>query len=162
MALDDYCTHRMVLEYNQKFYKPAIESYQTFTQNNAENAKQMLAQKKRLMNLWQSIQVKEPTREFNGPFRIGESFQISAEVSLGEIRPEEVLVELYYGKLRTIDTLLPGMTQTMEVEKDLGSGTYRYSCLLSCTTSGRFGFTVRVSPKGDDFLRFTSGLITWA
>lgn len=162
MALDDYCTHRMVLEYNQKFYKPAIESYETFTRNNAENAKQMLAQKKRLMNLWQSIQVKEPTREYNGPFRIGESFQISAEVSLGEIRPEEVLVELYYGKLRTIDTLLPGMTQTMEVEKELGPGTYHYSCLLPCASSGRFGFTVRVSPKGDDFLRFTSGLITWA
>ncbi|MBW1864273.1 MAG: DUF3417 domain-containing protein, partial [Deltaproteobacteria bacterium] len=97
-----------------------------------------------------------------GPFRIGESFQISAEISLGEIRPEEVLVELYYGKLRAIDTLLPGMTQAMEVEKELGQGTYLYSCLLPCTSSGRFGFTVRVSPKGDDFLRYTPGLITWA
>jgi starch phosphorylase len=152
----------MVLEYNDKFYKPAIESYQAFTQNNSENAKRMLAQKKRLMDLWKNIQVKEPTREYNGPFRIGESFQILAEVSLGDIRPEEVLVELYYGKLRTIDTLLPGTTQTMEVEEELGSGAYRYSCLLPCTSSGRFGFTVRVSPKGDDFLRFTTGLITWA
>jgi len=162
MALKDYCTHRMVGDYNQKFYQPAFESYRTVTRNNAENAKQMLTQKKRLMDLWKDIQVKEPAREHNGPFRIGESFQISAEISLGEIRPEEVLVELYYGKLRTIDTLLPGMTQTMEVEKDLGQGTYLYSCLLPCESSGRFGFTVRVSPKGDDFLRFTPGLITWA
>ena len=71
-------------------------------------------------------------------------------------------MELYNGKLRSIDTLLPGTTQTMEVEEDLGSGMYRYSCLLPCKSSGRFGFTVRVSPKEDDFLRFTPGLITWA
>ncbi len=62
MALEHYCTHRMVLEYDQKFYQPAIESYQTFTRNNAEKAKQMLAQKKRLMGLWKNIQVKEPQR----------------------------------------------------------------------------------------------------
>ncbi|RLC08858.1 MAG: DUF3417 domain-containing protein [Deltaproteobacteria bacterium] len=162
MALKDYCTHRMVLEYDRKFYQPAFESYRTFTQNGTEKAKQMLAQKKRLVDMWKDIQVKEPGREYSGPFRIGESFQISAEISLGEIRPEEVLVELYYGKLRSVDTLLPGMTQSMEVEKELGQGTYLYSCLLPCASSGRFGFTVRVSPKGDDFLRFTPGLITWA
>jgi starch phosphorylase len=162
MALEHYCTHRMVLEYDRKFYQPALESYRTFTQNDTEKARQMLAQKKRLVDMWKDIQVKEPVREHDGPFRIGESFQISAEISLGEIRPEEVLVELYYGKLRAIDTLLPGMTQAMEVEKELGQGTYLYSCLLPCASSGRFGFTVRVSPKGDDFLRYTPGLITWA
>ncbi len=162
MALEHYCTHRMVLEYDQKFYQPALESYRIVTQNGAEKAKQMLAQKKRLMNLWKNIQVKASDGKYSGPFRIGESFQISAEISLGEIRPEEVLVELYYGKLRAIDSLSSGMTQPMEVEKALDQGTYLYSCLLPCEASGRFGFTVRVSPKGDDFLRFTPGLITWA
>jgi starch phosphorylase len=162
MALDDYCTHRMVLDYNQKFYQPAFENYRAFTQNNAENAKQMLNQKKRLLKLWKNIQVKETVRESSGPFRIGESFSISAEIFLGEIHPEEVVVELYYGKLRTIDTLLSGMTHAMEVEKELDRGRYLYSCLLACKLSGRFGFTVRVSPRGDDFLRFTTGLITWA
>jgi len=162
MALKHFCTHRMVLEYEQKFYQPAIESYRVFTQNEAENAKQTLAQRKRLMHLWKDIQVKEPGRKNSGPFRIGESIQVSVEVSLGEIRPEEVLVELYYGKLRSIDMLMSGMTQVMEVEKELDPGTYLYSCLLPCESSGRFGFTVRVSPKGDGFLRFTPGLITWA
>ena len=162
MALDHYCTHRMVLEYDKKFYQPALESYRTFTDDGAEKARQMLAQKKRLMSLWNNIQVKEPARKNNGPFRIGESFQISAEIFLGDIRPEEVLVELYYGKLRAFDTLLSGMTLKMEVEKELGQGKYLYSCSLLCEASGGFGFTVRVSPNGDGFLRFTSGLITWA
>lgn len=162
MALDDYCTHRMVLEYDQRFYQPAFENYRAFTRNSAERAKQMLNQKKRLGELWKNIQVTEPVRENIGPFRISESFPISAEVFLGDIHPEEVVVELYYGKLRTIDTLFSGMTQTMEVEKELDRGRYLYSCLLTCKSSGRFGFTVRVSPKGDDFLRFTTGLITWA
>jgi len=161
MALDHYCTHRMVMAYDEKFYQPAFKRYKHIIRNEAVEAGQLLAQKKRLVDLWNDIQLKEPVREHNGPFRIGESFKIFAEVSLGDIRPEEVLVELYYGKMRTIDTLLSGNTQTMEVAEELGQGTYRFSCLLPCDTSGRFGFTVRVSPMGDDFLRFTPGLITW-
>jgi len=162
MVIDDFCTHRMVMDYRQKFYQPALENFETITQKNAEKAGQMLAQKKRLTRLWKAIQVKEPSRKGDGPFRIGESFKITTEVFLGDIRPEDVRVELYFGELRSVDTLLSGNTQNMEVEADLGQGAYRYACLLPCNTSGRFGFTVRVRPQGDAFLRFTPGLIAWA
>ena len=43
-----------------------------------------------------------------------------------------------------------------------GNGSYRYGCNLNCDTTGRYGFTVRVMPRGDDFIKNTPGLITWA
>jgi len=46
--------------------------------------------------------------------------------------------------------------------EDLGNGRYRYECSLPCQVAGRFGFTVRVTPKADHFIKYTPGLITWA
>lgn len=162
MAMKDFCTHRMVGQYEKEYYRPAMENYHKMTADNAHLARQLLEQKRRLSSLWQHIHIKAPDRRDDGPFRIGESFEVTAEVYLGEIRPEEVEVELYYGQLKSIDALTGSRTQTMDVKEEIGQGNFIYSCRLSCDRSGRFGFTVRVSPKGDDFLKFTPGLISWA
>jgi starch phosphorylase len=50
----------------------------------------------------------------------------------------------------------------MEVVSDLGQGRYRFACTLTCEAAGRFGFSVRATPKGDAWLKFTPGLLTWA
>ena len=162
MVLDKFCTHHMVSHYNEKYYQPATTNYHTITSNAAESAHKLLTQKQRLQSTWEDIRIKAPVRLKNGPFRVGETFQVAAEVFLGELRPEEVHVEVYYGSLKSIDTLSAGHTQDMEVDKDNGDGNYTYICQLPCETSGRFGFTVRVTPQGDDHLRYTPGLITWA
>ena len=161
MVLDRFCTHHMVSKYNIKYYQPAATNYQTITANAAESAHNLLTQKQRLQSTWKDIRIKAPVRLKNGPFRVGETFQVSAEVFLGELRPEEVRVEIYYGSLKSIDTLSAGHTKDMKVDKDNGDGNYTYICQLPCETSGRFGFTVRVTPQGDDHLRYTPGLITW-
>jgi hypothetical protein len=50
----------------------------------------------------------------------------------------------------------------MEVLEDLGQARYLFGCTLTCDTSGRFGFSVRATPKGDAWLKFMPGLLTWA
>jgi starch phosphorylase len=161
MAMERFCTHRMVEEYRDKFYRETFENSRTFLAEGAREAKQMLAQKLRLASLWENIKIEAPARKDGGPFFIGESFSVSAEVFLGEIRPEEVEVEVYYGKLKAIDRLSSSRTQRMEVAQDLGNGRYAYACRLKCDFTGQFGYTVRVFPKGDDYLKFTPGLISW-
>ena len=42
------------------------------------------------------------------------------------------------------------------------AGTYLYSCNLPCTDSGRYGFTVRVTPNADAWIRYRPELLTWA
>jgi starch phosphorylase len=75
--------------------------------------------------------------------------------------PEEVDVELYFGPLRTADTLKRSDTAPMTVKEALGNGAFRYFCPLTCQTADRYGFTARVTPRGDDRLKFTPKLITW-
>jgi len=61
-----------------------------------------------------------------------------------------------------VEAIIKGHTVEMNVREDLGDGKYRYECSLTCEVAGRFGFTVRVTPQGDDYIATTPGLITWA
>jgi starch phosphorylase len=162
MAMEQFCSHRMVREYERVFYLPAVEQYRLVLSKGAEKAKVLLAQRRKLISLWNNIQVQPPAGVGQGPFRVGESFRVTTEVHLGEITPDEVEVELYFGRIKSIDTITASQSQLMAVAEDLENGNYLYTCELDCTSAGRFGFTVRVTPKGDNRLKYTPGLITWA
>jgi len=50
----------------------------------------------------------------------------------------------------------------MTVREDRGNGSYLYSCNLTCAASGQYGFSARVTPQGDDLIKYTPGFVTWA
>jgi hypothetical protein len=75
--------------------------------------------------------------------------------------PEEVEVQIYYGHIKTGDTVTSGEYESMKIAENLGNGDYLYDCHGSCKTAGRFGFTTRVVPAGDEWIRSKPGLITW-
>jgi starch phosphorylase len=88
--------------------------------------------------------------------------KVSTVVELGELRPDEVDVELYYGSMKSVDSLTASQTKMMDVQEERGNGFYRYTCSVTCDTAGRFGFTARVTPRGDQRIKFIPGLLTWA
>lgn len=162
MAMQQFCAHGMVNKYESDFYRQAAKQYHSLLENHAEEAKQQNQQRQRLKNLWNHIRIDPPTRNSDGPFRVGDTFHVTAQVHLGELRPDEVEIELYYGHFRTIDTLKKSHTAVMSVENDSGNGSYIYGCDITCESSGRFGFTARATPRGDDRLKFTPGLLAWS
>ena len=83
-------------------------------------------------------------------------------VNLGEIKPDVVVVELCHGHPRTVDDLDVTYHQKMAVAETLSQGRYLYSCQLPCHTAGRYGFTARVTPRGDIWTRYAPGMIAWS
>ncbi len=162
LALGKYSSLRMMGEYEQRFYMPAIKQFGQLLDNNAQAAKELSDRHKRLMDNWHAIYIQKPLTDAEGPFLVDQQFQVTAHVFLGELKPDEVDVELFYGALKTLETITQSNTELMRVEKDQGKGNFLYSCMLPCRNSGRFGFTVRAIPKGDDWIKNTPGLITWA
>jgi starch phosphorylase len=161
-AMLDFCSLRMVSEYNERFYIPAAKRLKSLLENNAKEAKNLAAQRERLSANWDSIRIEPPVRETDGPFRAEEAFRVNAIVHLGKLSPEEVEVQLFYGKLKAIDKLSESHTEEMTIKEERGNGKYLYACTITCNASGRYGFTARVTASGDDGIRFTPGLITWA
>lgn len=162
MAIDDFCSHKMVDEYARRFYQPAAERFQTLTRNEAAEAKRLRDHRERLKTHWSKIKVHPPTKESEGPFRVGEKLKITAAVYLGELLPDDVDVELYYGHPKSLEMLKNGAREPMFMTEARGNGDYLYSCIVTCNSSGRFGFTARITPRGDDLTKFSPGLITWA
>ncbi len=162
MGLHNFCSQIMVSNYQKKFYQSAASQFHELLANDALAAKNMAAQHERLELHWKDIHVAQPVPEKTGPFRVGETFQVTCEVGLGVLTPNEVDIEIYYGHVKSIDTLTSSNTEVMEVLEDRGNGNFLYGCTLTCRISGRYGFTARVIPRGDDWIRFAPGLISWA
>ncbi|MDY6903427.1 MAG: alpha-glucan family phosphorylase [Thermodesulfobacteriota bacterium] len=162
MAIEYFCAHRMVDNYLNHFYIPAVNRFYELTKDDAAEAMRLTVFHERLRKKWGAITIEPPVRHENGPFRVGEAMDITSDVYLGDLKPEEVKVELYYGRVKNVEALMDGQTLEMSVKESLDAGKYRYECSLPCQRAGRFGFTVRITPRGDDLITNTPGLITWA
>jgi glycogen phosphorylase len=162
MAMADFCSHRMVESYAKRFYVNAHNRFGELLTNGAAEAKRLSQIHERLRSHWSTISLDPPQRDSDGPFRVSDHFGVTASVHLGELKPEDVRVELAYGHVVSLDRLANRKVATMTVAEDWGKGNYLYRCELTCDDPGRFGFTVRVTPEADDWIRYTPGLITWA
>jgi starch phosphorylase len=162
MAMQDYCSLRMVGEYEEHFYLPVARRFQELTENNGVLAKNLSIQNDRIHGLWKDIRIDPPVQDRKGPYRVGETFQVTAGVHLGKLKPDEIDVELYTGHMRSVDSLDAIQTEPMIVQERHENGYFRYACTVTCSVSGRYGFTVRITPRGDQKLKFTPGLIAWS
>ena len=155
MAMEHFCSLRMVAEYRDRFYlrPPGVWTICWPTARRRPGA--VTAQAQRLRSLWPDIRIEAPVRDQHGPFRVGESFRVTAVAALGELRPDEVEVALFHGTPESVDALKSGSSEPMTVDTDLGGGRYIYACTLVCRTAGRYGFTARVTPRGDERIKFT-------
>ena len=162
MAMADFCSLRMISEYEERFYLPASRRFEELVADGGAEAGQLSQQHRRYLDKWQQIQLSAPSRSAKGPFRVNQSFEVTTVVQTGELLPEELNVELYYGKMRHLDRIDEPRVKMMHVKEERSAGTYLYSCNLPCSDSGRYGFTVRVTPNADAWIRYRPELLTWA
>lgn len=162
MALGQFCAHGMVKKYAESSYIPASRRFFELTENNADEARRIAVLHEHLRNNWKGIKIDHPARNFEGPFRVNDQFDVTINVFLGTIMPQEVEIQLCYGKMLDVEKLESINIETMKLVEDLGDGHYRYGTSLLCGLSGRFGLTARVIPAEDNHLRRSPGLITWA
>ena len=81
MALGFFTSRRMVLEYREKFYRPASEDYQRLMAREGEAAKALRAKKVRLDANWHQVRVSTPRaeRELSG-LHTGDTFEVTTNV----------------------------------------------------------------------------------
>jgi len=162
MAIIDFSSDRMVRDYSNRFYVPASKNFKLLTADSAWKAKELALTQSRLISLWDSIKLSKPELITKPDFIVGDTFRITINVFLGELTPEEVEVQIYHGKIRTSDVLEESRPETMWLQETISEGHHIYACTITCFDAGRFGYTARVIAKGDEVLKTTPGLITWA
>jgi glycogen phosphorylase len=162
MGMQTFCSHRMVAEYDERFYEPARERMKELLADGAAEARSLAERRQRLTDLWHAVGLDRPRLQSDGPFRVGETMRVTAEVHLGELRPDDVTVELYFGVLKSVDAMEDARAHEMRMVEPHGGGSYLFACDVACERSGRYGFSARITPRGDGWTRNIPGLIAWA
>jgi starch phosphorylase len=163
MGLGFFTSQRMVAEYYQRFYGPAIREHERLTVNKAERARKLVEQHKRLDKLWSDVGLDAPVADMpGGVLHVGDKFKVTCTVYLGELTPDEVDVQVYYGPVDSYNDITESHIESMKMIEDQGEGTYVYQQTITCRRTGRYGFTTRVTPSGTDWVAAMPGYLTWA
>ena len=159
-------THRMVSEYSRRLYEPAAAAHRRMDADNYKNARALSTWKQRIKELWSGIKVLNYHLEYSADgqpeFLVGETVTAEAQVHLGNVKPEYVRVQAYFGPVD--HGLITGATvQDLKDLKDDGNGNYTYTGRIPASDSGTFGINIRVIPHHPDLVQdHELRLITWA
>jgi len=157
-----YNTHRMAEEYWSRFYLPAAEQGFRLAESMWERAKNLASWWKQIMYAWSDVAVKairwDPVEEAE----VGTGYHVEADVALGELHPEDVVVDAYYGRVDKNRRFIDRYTCTMTMSKVLGKGLYEYQCDVLFAEAGHFGLNIRITPNHPTpESRHAMGLVAW-
>jgi len=157
-----FSTNRMLAEYVERYYLPAAEFHSRLAADGFARARALAAWKTRLRAAWGGVQVVAVAGDDGNRRIMGDALTLTATVRLGSLRPDEVSVEVYYGRLDSRQELVDARVVPLAVSADLGDGVHRYEGSIPCDRVGQRAYTVRVRPDHPDANNFFSTeLMTW-
>jgi len=155
-------TNRMVQEYTENLYLPALERGRKLAANKLEGAVNQAKHIAHLRACWPGLKIKEVKADTNKPLGVRDSLKVSVNVNLSGLIPDDVSVQVCYGRLDNEARLIEAVQTDMTHSKDLGSNQHQYTGSVQINTSGRHGFAIRIVPSDEMFDgMIVPGLIHW-
>jgi glycogen phosphorylase len=154
-------THRMVSEYVEKYYIPNDEHFRALAADDASRARALAVAMQRIRDEWRNVAIGRIEEAPSGSLAAA-PIHVRAHLQLGALQPQDVVVELYLGRVDTRGEITEGRAITMQPETNSGED-YVYLGEATPNESGLHGFTIRVRPNHPDLSTpFVPGLIAWA
>jgi starch phosphorylase len=114
------------------------------------------------MYSWQKIEIKDIRLESIDELEAGSSYHVETDVFIGELLPEDITVEAYYGKLDPQNKYIESATIVMNSNGAVGEKVYQFKADVQFNEVGRFGLNIRITPTHPNpKRRNTMGLIIW-
>ncbi len=168
-----YATHRMVREYGERFYLPAGDRVQAMAADGYRRARDLAAWKGRVRQAWPNVAVtaveivdgpsETADPELSAQVLVGDTIRVRARVQLGSLTPDDVLVELYVGRVDARGELIEAGTSAMAPVAQPDASLSFETRAEPCCRSGLHGYTVRVRPRHPDLVDlWEMGLVCWA
>ncbi|MBI4757279.1 MAG: alpha-glucan family phosphorylase [Betaproteobacteria bacterium] len=151
---------RMVGEYLEKFYLPAMRHWRRCSSEGFAGARDLAVWKQRVRHSWARVAM----RRLDTPKRrlaFGESLHLEVAVSLDGLTPQDVTVELLVGRP---GGSRPHKAQSYNLchERVLETGEHLYGLVLSPDQCGKVEYRVRIFPSHPLLThRFEMGLMAW-
>lgn len=139
---------RMVKDYVNDLYEPAALSARSMSVGDFEPARELAHWKHRIREAWSRISVDHVDAvNLIGNPEMGANLTVHAEVTLNGLAPDDVAVELLFGRVDADDVLMqPGRCRMEPVGEPGPGGRWRYRGDVRLDLTGPFGYTVRAVP----------------
>jgi starch phosphorylase len=152
---------RMVREYVEELYIPAARSSRALSGGAVAGdglagaagrpepfaaARELAAWKRRVVRAWGGVRIEHVEGE-DGDQGPGGSLVVRATVALGGLSPDDVSVEVVYGRVGDADEILHPAVSALAVEDGPDDGVARFVGKAELGRPGPFGYTLRVVPR---------------
>ncbi len=139
---------RMLKEYVNRLYVPAAHAERAISAESYQPARELAGWKSRVRRAWPNVHVTHvESGGVDSVPQVGDSLRVRALVNIDGLRPEDVRVEVVYGKARESDRLDDVQRQTLELESDEAGQPAVFAGTLTLARPGSFGYNVRVVPS---------------
>jgi starch phosphorylase len=138
-------SNRMVREYTERFYIPAMAECQSLIQN-GEALPAYCRWKEMVRHSWKDVAITNVESLNHERVTVGHPIVARATVALGGLTPADVQVQLYIGQTSADGEIIDAQTISLADPQPAGEGRWVFSGSTTCRRSGRFGYSVRVLP----------------
>lgn len=153
-------SNRMIEEYTRQFYLPASDQSVKMAEENYAKVKRFAEWQKNAAKIWPSIKIIAAEDNLSGDVMLGGEFTVTARVSLGLVKPDDVAVQIYAGYLDSKHRMNSTFVTPMRLLESR-DGVHTYQATVSADRVGHCGYVVRILPSMDGRALFIPGLITW-
>jgi glycogen phosphorylase len=156
-------TNRMVREYTEWYYAPAMNKFDNLYENEQQRAKELAEWKNKIQKNWKKIQILSVDQNGKKEYQVGNEMLITAKIRIDGLNPDDVNVEIFHGFLNADNAIVNGKIDKMNCNEENGDGVVTFSGNITCQVSGLYGYTVRIIPKAETMNHpHETGLIVWA
>lgn len=157
-------TNRMLREYAERLYLPAVQAYRTLTADGCAGARALAGWRSRIEAAWPKVRVEAVEAAGTGELHPADELDVRAHVHLDALRPEEVAVQLCIGPLGEDGEIAEATVIPMTWAGRGKHGHHAFEARAAAARrGGPHGLTVRVLPHHPALPSpFLPGKVVWA
>ena len=154
-------TNRMVQEYTERYYLKAKENWDNLSADNFARTKQLVMWKQFVRDNWNQVKIVNAGVQ-KKEVEVGFALKVEAEVAVGQLKPEDIQVQILSGQLNSNYDIVEPNIEKMECTGQVSEGLFKYEGYIPCDESGLFGYSLRVMPYHRDMSdQFGLELMRW-
>lgn len=144
---------RMVREYVDRLYAPAAQSSAAMARDAYAPAVRLAEWKGRVTQAWPNVRVDHVESEgVADVVTAGSVVDVRAYVSLGDLTPDDVDVQVVSGPVDSDDSIHAGAAHSMVPLEQFEQNRWKFHANVPLDRNGPFGYTVRILPKHEGLI----------
>jgi starch phosphorylase len=142
----NYNCQRMIDDYHSQLYQPAGRAWEAMARDKFASARQYAVWGQQVKQLWPQVRFLEASAGPGTAVLAGASLSLSARIDLAGLSAADVRVEALVGKIGPQGDLEEAQVVTLDPQEQQGTA-FMFGRPFSPLTTGRLGFSVRVTPN---------------